>query len=114
MVLICLVLRKFDNAAYGLRKQVLSPLKVLQSATVNAAKMLQQDGRLGRIYDGYCADMLVLNKNPLDHIVRFDGADDFLLAVIKEGRVVMACWDDLPLERWRPLLGWIELHPPAG
>lgn len=87
-----------QSGEFVLRKQVLSPLKILQSATVNAAKMLRQSDRLGRIHEGYCADLLVLAENPLDNIEKFDGADGFLLAVIKDGRVVKSCWTGLSLD----------------
>jgi hypothetical protein len=41
------------------------PLKVIQHATANNARILGQESRLGRVRAGYAADLLVLNGNPL-------------------------------------------------
>ena len=44
------------------------PLKVIQQATSNGAKILKQESRLGRIRTGYAADLIVVNGNPLDNL----------------------------------------------
>ena len=44
------------------------PLKVIQHATVNNAKILGQEASLGRIRVGYKADMIVVNGNPLENL----------------------------------------------
>jgi imidazolonepropionase-like amidohydrolase len=44
------------------------PLEVLRNATVNGAKVLGLDDRLGRIRTGYVADLLVINGNPLENL----------------------------------------------
>jgi hypothetical protein len=43
------------------------PLKVIQHATGNNAKILGQEDRLGRIRVGYKADLLIVNGNPLEN-----------------------------------------------
>lgn len=43
------------------------PLKVIQHATGNAAKVLGQADHLGRVRAGYLADLLVVNGNPLEN-----------------------------------------------
>lgn len=86
-----------QTGEFKLRKQVLSPLKVLQSATIHAAKLLRQDG-LGRLKEGNVADLLILNANPLDDVEVFDRPERHLLAVFKEGRVVESRWSRLVTE----------------
>ena len=44
-----------------------SPLEALQQATINAAKALQQPF-LGQLKEGFIADIVVLNENPLTNI----------------------------------------------
>lgn len=83
---------------FGLRAQVQSPTTVLQSATVNPARMLGQEQRLGRIERGFVADMLVLNENPLDKVTIFDDPDHHLLAVVKDGWVQVSRWTKLTAE----------------
>lgn len=43
------------------------PLKVIEHATGNNAKILGQEDRIGRIRVGYKADLIVVNGNPLEN-----------------------------------------------
>ena len=43
------------------------PLKVIQHATSNSAKILGKEDTLGRIRVGYKADLIVVNGNPLEN-----------------------------------------------
>jgi imidazolonepropionase-like amidohydrolase len=44
------------------------PLKVIQHATGNNAKIMGQEGRLGRVRQGWLADLIVVNGNPLEDL----------------------------------------------
>jgi len=44
------------------------PIKVIQHATGNNAKILGQEEKLGRVRAGYLADLIVVNGNPLDNL----------------------------------------------
>ncbi len=44
------------------------PIKVLQHATGNNARILGQEGRLGRVRAGWLADLIVVNGNPLEDL----------------------------------------------
>lgn len=72
---------------FGLRAQVLSPAEILRSATVNAAKLLRQEECLGQLRPRFAADVLLLNRNPLEDIEVFDRPKEHLLMVMKAGRV---------------------------
>lgn len=84
-----------------LRQAGQSPLKILQSATINAAKMLRQENQLGRIKDGYAADLIILNANPLEDIEVLSRPEKHLLAVVKDGRVLESRWSKLPQDDGR-------------
>ena len=43
-------------------------LKILQHATQNGARILGQEDRLGRVREGWTADILVVNGNPLEDL----------------------------------------------
>lgn len=82
----------------------LSPLKILQAATMNAAELLRRTGRdeqLGRIKEGYAADLIVLNANPLEDIEVLCKPEKHLLAVFNEGRVLESRWSKLAKEDGR-------------
>jgi imidazolonepropionase-like amidohydrolase len=44
------------------------PLEVLKQATADGAKLLGLDDRLGRVRQGYVADLVVVNGNPLENL----------------------------------------------
>jgi imidazolonepropionase-like amidohydrolase len=88
-----------QTGEFTLRKKAgLSALKILQAATVNAARMLRQEETLGRLKEGFSADLIVLNANPLEDIEVLDRPERHLLAVMKEGRVLESRWSKMPSE----------------
>jgi imidazolonepropionase-like amidohydrolase len=66
-----------------LRGRVENPIDVLRSATSVNAELLQKSGELGQITAGACADLLVLNKNPLRNLAVF--RDPANIPVIMKG-----------------------------
>jgi imidazolonepropionase-like amidohydrolase len=44
------------------------PIKIIQQATGNNARILGQEDRLGRVRAGYAADLIVVNGNPLENL----------------------------------------------
>ena len=46
----------------------MSPLAAIQAGTLNGAKLLGWQGRIGAIKAGYCADIVAVPGNPLDDI----------------------------------------------
>ena len=63
----------------------LTPVEALASATSGAAELLGIGGRTGRVAVGLEADLIVLERNPLDD----PGALQDVLVVITDGRVVL-------------------------
>jgi hypothetical protein len=61
------------------------PIKVIQHATGNNARILGQEEKLGRVRAGYLADLIVVNGNPLENLkVLYPGG----VGEIKDGKVV--------------------------
>lgn len=90
-----------QSQEFGLRSQVQSPLDIIRSATINPARMLGQEKFLGQILPGFAADILVLNRNPLEDITVLDNPEGHLLATIKDGRVVASRWSQTKLDMKR-------------
>jgi imidazolonepropionase-like amidohydrolase len=59
------------------------PLVALQAATLTAAEMLRLEKQIGVIETGFQADLLVVERNPLEHLVTLQDP----LLVISNGRV---------------------------
>ncbi|EJD40401.1 hypothetical protein AURDEDRAFT_115887 [Auricularia subglabra TFB-10046 SS5] len=82
---------------FRVRSAVLPSPAVLKHATTNAAKLLRREGQIGVVAAGAFADLIILDKNPLEDITVLDRPEDHLKAVIKEGRVVRSSLEKLPI-----------------
>ncbi|KAI0008770.1 amidohydrolase [Xylariaceae sp. FL0662B] len=91
-----------QSREFGIRARALSNVRVLQSATVNPARMLRQENFLGQIREGFAADLLILNASPLDDVAILDAPEKHVLAVIKNGRVYESRWSKLPEDVHKP------------
>jgi imidazolonepropionase-like amidohydrolase len=63
----------------------MTPLEAMRAATTNAAVLLGVDDHTGRIVEGFDADILILERNPLENI----GAYEDVMFVMNNGRVVV-------------------------
>lgn len=85
-----------QSREFEIRTQALGNNAILKGATVNAAKMLGQENFLGQVKEGFAADMLVLDTNPLRDLSILSEPEKHVLAVIKNGRVYKSRWSGLP------------------
>jgi imidazolonepropionase-like amidohydrolase len=53
-----------QNTEFLLRMPAHSPVEVLQSATIVAARLLRQEGAIGQLVPGACADLLIVDGEP--------------------------------------------------
>lgn len=87
-----------QSREFSIRSKALSPLEILRSATVNAARLLKQQDRLGQVRVGFVADLLILKQNPLQDITVLERVEENILGVIKDGRVVTSRWEKLQVD----------------
>jgi imidazolonepropionase-like amidohydrolase len=90
--------QRYQSREFGMKAAVLDNKTVLQGATVNAAEMLGQDWLLRQVKEGFAADLLVLNENPLKDVRILAEPEKHILAVIKNGRVCVSRWSKLPVD----------------
>ena len=57
------------------------PLEVIEHATWNGAKLLGMEDRLGKVREGFIADLVIVNGNPIENLrlLNPNGADVMLL-----------------------------------
>jgi imidazolonepropionase-like amidohydrolase len=91
-------MHSLQNGEFSLRSKALSAADILRSATVNAAKLLRMEGKLGAIRKDAIADLLILDENPLEDITVLDRVSSTLLGIIKDGRVVASKIPDLQVD----------------
>jgi imidazolonepropionase-like amidohydrolase len=79
---------RLQSDEFRLRAGVLGNAEALRAATVHAAHVLQQDGKLGVIAPGATADLLLVDGNPLQDISVLTGQGERLAMIVQDGRVV--------------------------
>ncbi len=71
---------------WRLRSTVQTPVEILQSATSVAAKVLNQEGKLGVIAPGAHADLVVVEGDPTRDILLMCSPEKTLVGVMKAGK----------------------------
>ncbi|KAF6824228.1 amidohydrolase [Colletotrichum plurivorum] len=96
---------------FSLRSKALPALAVLQSATLNPARMVGREDSLGQIKAGFEADIVITSVNPLENVAIFDNPEANVMGVIKEGRVYKSRWDGLKEDTAVPVKVMPEVKP---
>jgi imidazolonepropionase-like amidohydrolase len=73
---------------FTLRREVFSPLEILRQATSINAELLQQEGKLGCIKPGACADLLVVEGDPLKDIGLLAASGRNLRLIMRAGEII--------------------------
>ncbi|UFN49781.1 amidohydrolase family protein [Roseomonas sp. OT10] len=81
-------MHRHQSDEFTLRGRVLPAMEVIRSATVNAAKVVKQEGRLGVLAPGALADLIVVDGDPLADLSLLTGQGRHMPAILKGGRFV--------------------------
>lgn len=68
----------------GMAERGMSPLQVVQASTINVARAYRMEQDLGTVEPGKVADLVVLDRNPLENVENIRS----VRTVVKEGRVI--------------------------
>jgi imidazolonepropionase-like amidohydrolase len=77
--------RRSQLREFEMRADLDSPAAIIRSATATNAELLQQKGRLGVIAAGACADLLVVEGNPLADLRVLADPEKNLKVIMKDG-----------------------------
>ena len=72
----------------SLRAEFMSPLEIIQSATLRAAELFRMQGEIGQVTPGARADLLLYDANPLHNLDVLQSPDTHLRLIVKDGAVV--------------------------
>ena len=75
-----------QGTEFSLRRQVLEPFDILNSATAINAEILNMQGQLGVVASGALADLLVVDGNPLHDIELLAANGAHLFVIMNNGR----------------------------
>jgi imidazolonepropionase-like amidohydrolase len=73
---------------FTLRSAVFTPLELLRQATSTAAEMMLMDGEIGCVKVGACADLIVVDGDPLKDIGLLAASGRNLSTIVRGGEVV--------------------------
>ncbi|KAF1021077.1 MAG: hypothetical protein GAK30_02101 [Paracidovorax wautersii] len=80
-------LQEEQSREFLLRREVLSPLEIIRSATLIGAQVLRMEGRLGTLQPGALADLLLVDGNPLQDLGLFQDQGAHLPLIVQDGRI---------------------------
>lgn len=75
-----------QSREFLLRREVLSPIEIIRSATTVGAQLLRMEGKLGTLRAGAFADMILVDGDPLKDLELFQGQGARLPVIMKGGR----------------------------
>jgi imidazolonepropionase-like amidohydrolase len=74
---------------FGLRTQIFTPNEILRSATRVNAEIVQMQDQIGRIAEGFIADLIVVDGDPLKNLGLFGDPDgNYIPLVMQRGEIV--------------------------
>jgi imidazolonepropionase-like amidohydrolase len=77
-----------QSGEFDLRLQAMGPVQALQSATLNAAQLMREEGRLGELVAGAWADVLLVDGDPTRELSMLTKPDEGIRLIVQGGRVV--------------------------
>jgi imidazolonepropionase-like amidohydrolase len=73
---------------FNLRLQAMGPVEALQSATIDAARLLRAEGEIGELVPGAWADLLVVDGDPTASLAMLTEPQAGIRLLMQAGRVV--------------------------
>ncbi len=74
-----------QSREFLLRREVLSPIEIIRSATTVGAQLLRMEGKLGTLRAGAFADIILVDGDPLKDLGLFQNQGASLAAIMKGG-----------------------------
>ena len=81
-------MQKWQLHEFALRREVVGIANALRSATSDAARLLNMEGRVGTLAPGAFADVLLLDQDPLEVLDTLENLEQHLSKVLVGGSVV--------------------------
>lgn len=75
-----------QGTEFALRAQVFEPAEILRQATSINAQLLRMEDRIGRVAEGFIADLIVVDGDPLADVSLFDQGGASLPVIMQGGR----------------------------
>lgn len=80
-------LQEEQSREFLLRREVMSPIEIIRSATLIGAEIVRMEGRLGVIEPGAIADLILVDGDPLRDLGLLQDQGAHLSLIMKEGQL---------------------------
>jgi imidazolonepropionase-like amidohydrolase len=80
-------LHAYQNSEFTIRRRFTSAFEVLRSATSVNAALLNREGELGVVAPRACADLIVVDGNPLEDISLLERSQETIQLIMRDGLV---------------------------
>jgi imidazolonepropionase-like amidohydrolase len=77
-----------QSQEFSIRAAVQTPLQILQGATIEAARLMRQEGQIGQLVPGAHADLLIVEGDPTRELSMLAEPERGLRLILQGGRVV--------------------------
>lgn len=81
-------MHRHQSEEFVIRGRVLPPIEVIRSTTLNAAKLLRMEGRIGVLQSGAAADLIVVDGNPLADLSLLTRQGRHMPLIMKDGHII--------------------------
>jgi imidazolonepropionase-like amidohydrolase len=78
-------MHRHQSREFVIRAEAMSPSDIIRSATTINAELLNRAGELGIVAPGACADLIVIDGDPLSDMSLLDGQGQHLTHIMKDG-----------------------------
>ena len=77
-----------QSGEFAIRSAVQTPVEILQGATIEAARLMRQEGRIGQLVQGAFADLLIVDGDPTRELSMLAEPERGIRLVMQGGRIV--------------------------
>jgi imidazolonepropionase-like amidohydrolase len=77
-----------QSGEFDLRLPAMNPAQALQSATITAAQLMREEGRIGELVAGAWADVLLVDGDPTRELSMLTRPDQGIRLIVQGGRLV--------------------------
>ena len=78
-------MHQYQSREFVIRAEAMAPWEVIRSATTINAELLSRVGEIGVVAPGACADLIVVDGDPLADISLLDGQGEHISVIMKDG-----------------------------
>ena len=77
--------KEYQAEEFLVRAEVLTAAEIIRSATVIGAEVVGMEGRIGRVREGYLADLILVDGDPLADLSLFQDQGRAIPLIMKDG-----------------------------